>query len=275
MAESTVTKWEKSFMKKLLICCLVIITFPVHARIIDQQVDYAAGTTTLKGYIAYDDDFKGPRPAVIVVHEWWGHNEYARHRARQLARMGYVGMAVDMYGDGKQAAHPDDAMKFSGEISDNIDLGRQRFTAAMAVLNQHKLVEPNKIAAIGYCFGGSVVLQMAREGVDLRAVASFHGGLGTKHPATAGNIKAEIFVAHGGLDPFVGKEQLSAFIDEMNKAGANYKIEVFSGAVHAFTNPAADELGKRFNLPLAYNQRADEDSWQDLQLFLRGIFGKI
>lgn len=261
-------------MKNLLAFCLLLVALPAYARIIEQNVDYAAGATTLKGYIAYDDSFKGRRPAIIVVHEWWGYNEYARSRARQLARLGYVGMAVDMYGDGKQAAHPQDAQKFSSEVAGNIDLERQRFEAAMAVLAGHKLVEPGMIAAIGYCFGGSVVLQMAREGVDLRGVASFHGGLTTRHPASPGAIKARILVAHGGLDPFTTPEQLTGFIDEMNHAGADYKIEIFSGAKHAFTNPGADEYGKRFNLPLAYNQRADEDSWQDLQMFLHDIFAR-
>jgi dienelactone hydrolase len=228
----------------------------------------------MKGYIAYDDAIQGPRPGVIVVHEWWGHNEYARDRARQLAHLGYVAMALDMYGNGKQASHPEDAQKFSSEVASNIDVERRRFVAAMKTLQQHKLVEPDKIAAIGYCFGGSVVLQMAREGVDLRGVASFHGGLTTKHPAAPGDIKASILVVHGALDPFTTREQLNAFIDELNRAGANYKLEIYSGARHSFTNPAADEYGKRFDLPLAYNQHADEDSWQDLQMFLRDVFAE-
>lgn len=261
-------------MKNLLAFCLILSAMPAYARIITEDVEYRAGSTTMKGYIAYDDSIKGRRPAVIVVHEWWGYNDYARSRARQLAQLGYVGMAIDMYGNGKQASHPDDAQKFASEVAGHIDLERRRFEAAMSVLAGHRMVEPGMIAAIGYCFGGSVVLQMAREGVDLRGVASFHGGLTTSHPAEPGKIKARILVAHGGLDPFTTPEQLTGFIAEMNHAGAIYKIEIFSGAKHAFTNPQADELGKRFNLPLAYNKRADEDSWQDLQMFLHDVFSR-
>jgi len=238
----------------------------------EEEVNYSSGATQLKGYIAYDDSFRGKRPAVLVVHEWWGHNEYARQRARQLAQLGYVAMALDMYGNGKQARHPEDAQKFSSEISSNIALAKQRFLAAMGQLQGLKRVDATKIAAIGYCFGGGVVLQMAREGVELKGVASFHGSLSTQHPAAPGAVKAKILVAHGGEDPFVGMDKLMAFIDEMNKAGASYKVVVYSGAKHSFTNPDASKYGKQFNLPLEYNPRADEDSWREMQLFLKDVF---
>jgi dienelactone hydrolase len=260
-------------MKTLLLTCLLMVAAAtVQARIVDQDIDYSSGGTQMKGYIVYDDSFRGKRPAVLVVHEWWGHNEYARDRARQLAQLGYVAMAVDMYGDGRQASHPEDAQKFSSEIANNIDLGKQRFMAAMGQLQGHKLVKANKIAAIGYCFGGAVVLQMARSGVDLSGVVSFHGSLGTKNPAQAGTVKARVLVAHGGEDPFVSGETILAFIDEMNKAKANYQMNIYSGAKHSFTNPGASEYGQRFNLPLEYNQQADKDSWRDMQIFLKDVF---
>jgi len=228
----------------------------------------------MKGYIAYDDQFKGQRPAVLIVHEWWGHNDYARDRARQLAQLGYVAMAVDMYGDGKQATHPDDAKKFSSEISNDIELAKQRFIAAMAILQQQELVEKNRIAAIGYCFGGAVVLNMAREGVDLRGVVSFHGSLATNRFATPGSVKARILVAHGAEDPFVPALHITNFLNEMNKTQVDYKFIVYSGAKHAFTNPEATAYGTRFNLPLAYNHKADADSWNDMQIFLKDIFSQ-
>ena len=254
----------------LLIC--VLFTTTVQARLIGEDVDYSSGTTLMKGYVVYDDTFKGKRPAVLVVHEWWGHNEYARDRARQLAQLGYVAMAVDMYGNGQQAMHPDDAKKFSGALAANVGLAKQRFLAARSLLQQHKMVEAEKIAAIGYCFGGGVVLQMAREGIDLRAVVSFHGSLATNKPAEPATVKARVMVAHGGKDPFVPAADITNFLNEMNKAGVDYKFIIYSGASHAFTNPAADDYGRRFNLPLQYNRQADEDSWQDMQIFLRRVF---
>jgi len=260
-------------MKHFIITLLALgLAFPAFAKIVEKEVEYQAGDVNLKGFIAYDSSVKEQRPGVLVVHEWWGHNEYARERARKLAKLGYVAFAVDMYGDGKQASHPQDAQKFSSEIANNIELGKSRFIAAMNLLKQHQATNKNNIAAIGYCFGGAVVLQMAREGLDLDAVASFHGSLGTSHPAKPGNVKAKILIAHGGADPFVSGEQITGFLKEMNNAGAEYKFVAYSGAVHAFTNPAADEYGKKFNIPLRYNKAADQASWIELQQLLKSSF---
>ena len=260
-------------MRNYIVACLLfLVSATVEARLVDQDIDYSSGDTLLKGYIVYDDSFSGKRPGVLVVHEWWGHNDYARDRARQLAQLGYVAMALDMYGDGKQARHPEDAQKFSSTIAGNIDLARARFLAAMSQLQKHKLVDDKKIAAIGYCFGGGVVLQMARAGVDLKGVVSFHGSLATSQAAEPGKVKARILVAHGGEDPFTSGDNLLAFIDEMNKAGVNYQLNVYSGAKHSFTNPGATEYGKQFKLPLEYNQQADKASWRDMQIFLKDIF---
>lgn len=253
---------------------LAVLALPAQAKVIAESVTYQAGDTPLKGYLVYDDAIRGKRPGILVVHEWWGLNDYARMRARLLAEQGYVALALDMYGEGKQASHPEDAQKFSSEIANNVELGKLRFTAAMDFLKQQPLTDTTDIAAIGYCFGGAVVLQMAREGVDLDAVVSFHGSLGTRNPAEAGAVKAQIMVAHGAQDPFVKPEQITGFIDEMNQAEAFYRFIIYSGAKHSFTNPGADEFGEKFDLPLEYNPQADRDSWQHMQTFLRDAFLK-
>jgi dienelactone hydrolase len=209
-----------------------------------------------------------------VIHEWWGLNDYARKRARMLAELGYTGLAVDMYGGGKTAMHPDDAGKFSSELMKNFDGAKARFMAAMDFLKQHPNVDPTRIAAIGYCFGGGIVLNMARQGVDLKGVASFHGSLNAVKPAQAGNVKAKILVLHGGDDKFIPNEQIEAFKQEMKSAGADFQFISYPGAVHSFTNTEADALGKKFNMPIAYNADADRKSWDELKKFLSTIFKK-
>lgn len=243
-----------------------------HAAVVTREVDYTVEGTTLKGYLAYDDSIKGARPGVLVVHEWWGMNDYARKRARMLAGLGYTAFALDMYGDGRQAHHPDDAGKFSSEVMKNQELARARFNGALEVLRKEKTVDPQRIAAIGYCFGGAVALQMARYGTDLAGVVSFHGSLGPISPAQPGAIKARILVLTGADDPFIPAEQVEQFKKEMDAAGANYKVIAYPGARHSFTNPDADEFGKKFNMPLAYNKAADEASWQEMQDLFRQIF---
>jgi dienelactone hydrolase len=238
-----------------------------------KEVSYREDGTTLKGYIAYDDAIKGRRPAVLVVHEWWGHNDYTRKRADMLAALGYTALAVDMYGDGKQANHPDDAGKFATEVSKNMPLAKRRFEAGMKLMRKQKTVDPKEMAAIGYCFGGGVVLNMARMGEDLKGVASFHGSLDTSTPAQSGKVKARIISFTGEDDPMIGADKVAAFKLEMDSAGADYRVVTYPGVKHSFTNPSADELGKKFNLPLAYNAEADKDSWQQLTVFLREVFG--
>lgn len=184
-----------------------------------EEVEYQANGTVLKGYLAYDDRIKGKRPGVLVVHEWWGHNEYARKRARMLAELGYTALALDMYGDGKQAHHPEDAGKFSSAVMQDPAGARKRFDAALQLLQKHKSTDAKRVAAIGYCFGGGVVLHMARAGENLRGVASFHGSLATAVPAAKGKIKAKILVLNGADDPFVPAEQVQAFKQEMKTAG--------------------------------------------------------
>jgi len=261
-------------MKKLLmVIALFCLAAPVaQAKVHGKEVSYKAEGTTLKGYIAYDDAIKGKRPGVLVVHEWWGHNEYARKRARMFAKLGYTALAVDMYGNGKQAKHPDDAGKFATEVSKNMPMAKARFEAGMKLLRSQKTVDPDKIAAVGYCFGGGVVLNMARQGEDLVAVVSFHGSLGTNSPAQPGMIKARIISFSGEADPMVDAASVAAFKKEMDAAGANYRVVTYPGVKHSFTNPDADKLGKKFKLPLAYNAAADKDSWQQGTEFLHEAF---
>lgn len=244
------------------------------STIAEEEISYTADSLTMKGFLCYDKSVSGKRPAVLVVHEWWGHNEYARERARMLAKLGYTALAVDMYGDGKQAAHPEDAGKFSGEVMKNIPSAEARFRAAMDVVKNHASVDASKIAAIGYCFGGGVVLHMARIGTDLDAVVSFHGSLGALHKPESGGIKAEILVCHGADDPFVPSEAIGAFKQEMDEAEATYEFIAYDGAVHSFTNPGADENGKKFNLPLAYNAAADSASWASTQVLFTRVFAQ-
>jgi dienelactone hydrolase len=243
-------------------------------KIQGKTVEYSAQGVVMKGYLAYDEAIKGKRPGVLVVHEWWGLNDYARKRAQMLAELGYTALAVDMYGDGKQAMHPDDAGKFSSELMKNFDVAKARFLAAMDFLKQQPTLDFTCIAAIGYCFGGGVVLNMARQGVDLQGVASFHGNLAAVKPAQPGGIKAKILVLHGADDKFVPSEQIEAFKEEMKSAAADFKFISYPGAVHSFTNPDADAYGKKFNLPLGYNADADRKSWDQLKKFLNGVFNK-
>lgn len=226
----------------------------------------------MKGYLAYDNAIKGKRPGILVVHEWWGLNDYARNRADMLAKLGYTAFALDMYGDGKQTTHPDDAKKFASEVMKNLPLEKARFNAGLDILRKYETVDPHRIAAIGYCFGGGVVLQMARSGVDIAGVASFHGMLATNEPAQAGMVKAKILVMTGADDPFAPADQVAKFKKEMDAAKVDYKVISYPGAKHSFTNPDADKYGKKFNLPLAYNKAADRASWQEMQEFFHLIF---
>lgn len=256
----------------LIISAIIMFCSSAMATVQTREVEYMAGDTVMKGYIAYNDSIEGKRPGILVVHEWWGLNSYARKRAEMLADLGYTTMALDMYGEGKTANHPDDAAKFSGELRKNMPLATARFNAAMELLKKEPTVDPEKIAAIGYCFGGGVVLEMARGGADLVGVVSFHGTLAPSTPAKTGEVKAKILVLNGADDPFVKPEEIEAFKKEMEKAGVDYTFINYPGAVHSFTSPDADKFGKEFGLPLAYNKDADEKSWQAMRIFFIDIF---
>ncbi|MCE5194285.1 MAG: dienelactone hydrolase family protein [Nitrospiraceae bacterium] len=266
-------------MKKILILLfaisfLLILTGLAFAKpdIEGKEVSYKDGEVVMKGYIAYDKNIKGKKPGVLIVHEWWGLNEFSKKRARMLAEMGYTALALDMYGNGKQLMHPDDAKKFSSELFKNFDTAKLRFNSALEFLKKQTTVNSEKIAAIGFCFGGSIVLNMAREGIDLKGVASFHGGLAPVKPAQKGIVKAKILVLHGADDTFATKEQIESFKKEMKDAGVNYKFISYPGAIHSFTNPDADMYAKKFNMKVAYNENADKKSWKELEKFLKSIF---
>ena len=244
---------------------------PLQAAVVGKEVSYQAGDIVMKGYLAYDDAVTGKRPGILVVHEWWGHNSYARKRADMLAELGYTAMAVDMYGDGKTADHPDTAGKFSTAVRQDQDMMQARFNAARHYLNNQETVDPKLNAAIGYCFGGSVVLSMARSGADLDGVVSFHGSLGGLQPVSE-KVTAKVLVANGADDPFVGQDSIDIFKEDMEMADVDFEFINYPGARHSFTSPEANVYGEQFGLPLEYNAEADKASWQKMQEFLDAVF---
>ncbi len=244
---------------------------PLPVKVAGTEVSYATDSTNLKGYIAYDENNTEKRPGILIVHEWWGHNDYVRERADMLADLGYTALAVDMYGDGKQADHPDDAGKFAMSVFNNLPEATARFNAAMELLKQHESVDGEKIAAIGYCFGGSVVLTMANSGSDLDAVAAFHSGVALPVMPNK-DLKAKVLVCNGADDPFVSPESIEAFKTAMDSIGASYEYISYPGVKHSFTSKAADANAAKFELPLAYDAEADQKSWASLQQLLSEVF---
>jgi dienelactone hydrolase len=259
-------------MRILLLSLLILSPSMTLAEVVTKQVNYQSNGATLKGYLAYQEQGAQVKPAVLVVHEWWGHNDYARRRAEMLAELGYVAFALDMYGDGKVANHPDDAKKFMQEAMSDQVAFKSRFLAALDYVLQQENVDSSNIAAIGYCFGGGVVLNMARLGVDLKGVASFHGSLATKTPAKKGQTTSQVMVFHGGSDAFVPEQQLESFRAEMVAAEVQHEIVVYEAVDHSFTNPLADMFAEKYSMPLSYDEEADADSWEKLQLFLERLF---
>jgi dienelactone hydrolase len=235
-----------------------------------RDVTYEQNGTTLKGLLAWDANQAGPRPGVLVVHEWWGHDEHARNQARKLAEAGYVGLALDMYGNGKTAAHPEQAQAFMEEALKTPAVLAARFNAARDFLAQDSHVDPEQLAAIGFCFGGTVALNMARAGADLDAVATFHAALGTETPAQPNQLKAKILVLTGEADPMVPAEAVQAFREEMTAAGADFRIVSYPGAKHSFTNPSADSHGME---QLSYDPASAEASWKEMLSFFERVFG--
>lgn len=242
--------------------------------IVGEEVSYATDELTMNGYIAYDDSREGERPGILVVHEWWGHNEYARARADSLAKLGYVALAVDMYGNGKQAAHPEDAQKFSGQVMSNFDSAKERFLKAMETLQDHPMVNAEQIGAVGYCFGGSVAIAMANAGVDLDGVAAFHAGLQLPVMPEQGTTTSRIIVMNGADDPFITEEQEQNLSAAMDSADVDFNYITYEGVKHSFTNPEATARGKEFGLPLEYNAEADQKSWETLKDFFNETFGE-
>lgn len=236
------------------------------ADIVEKQITLPDGLGSATLYT--NQKLTQAKAGVIVIHEWWGLNQYAKDRAKMLAEEGYTAIAVDMYGHGKVAEHPNDARGFMQAAMANPDKVNARFNAAKKILLQHKHVDSEKVYAMGYCFGGGVVLHQARLGNDLAGVASFHGSLATQLKIKPGDIKAKILVAHGGADPFVPVEQVTAFVQEMVTSGADLQFLNYPEAKHSFTNPEATEKGKKYDLPLAYDKNADTESWQAFLEFI-------
>lgn len=241
-------------------------------NIVTKTIDYKIDGESFSGFLAYDESIKGKRPGVLVVHEWWGANDYAHKRAQDLAKEGYVAFALDMYGTGKVADHPDQAKAFMTATLEKMEVAEKRFNKGQEILKAQANVDSDNLAAIGYCFGGGIVLHMARAGADLKGVASFHGSLGTKTPAKEGAVKAKVKAYNGAADPFVPAEQIEGFKKEMEAAKVDYELVNYPGVLHSFTNPNADNVGKKFDMPLAYDAKADADSWKSMLSFFTEIF---
>lgn len=251
----------------------VALSLPATAAIQTKEIPYqAADGTQLVAYYAYDDAVKGKRPGVVVVHEWWGLNDYARRRARELAELGYAALAIDMYGEGKHTRHAHEAKAWMQDAVSDAAAAMARARAGLDLLKAQAEVDAGKVAAIGYCFGGKIVLEMARQGMDLAGVASFHGILGTAAPAQKGQVKAGVLVLNGAADSFISPADIEAFKKEMEAADVDYRFVNYKNAKHAFTSPDADRLAKENQLDLAYNAKADKASWKEMRKFFQRIF---
>lgn len=258
--------------RQLLLMLTLLVPALSQAVIETKTVEYQQGNTRLVGYLAYPKDAKEPRPGVLVIHEWMGLNDYAKRRAEQLAELGYVAFAADIYGDGKIAADTKEAGALSGSYKKDRALLRARVAAGLETLKAQSGVAPSKVAAIGYCFGGTTVLELARSGAAVAGVVSFHGGLDTPALQDAQNIHAKVLALHGADDPYVPDEQVAAFEDEMRKGGVDWQLITYGGAVHGFTNPAN---GGDNSKGAAYNAVADARSWQAMQQFFDEVLGPV
>jgi len=240
------------------------------SKVVTKPVQYQQNDTVLQGYLAYDDAVSGKRPGVLVVHEFWGLNQFAKQRAEAVAQLGYVALAVDMYGEGKTTRDRAEARRWAGHVR-STPLMRERAQAGLNVLAQQNQVDPQRLAAIGFCFGGTTVLELAYSGAEVRGVASFHGGLSVPKPEEMKNIKASLLVLHGANDPHIKAEAITAFQEAMRQAGVDWTMVFFGNAVHSFTNP---EAGTDPSKGVAYDAQAAARSWKYLQIFLAEIFAQ-
>jgi dienelactone hydrolase len=240
-------------------------------KVKEETVSYTSDSVNMQGFIAFNEADSSRRPVVMIVHEWWGLTDYPKERARQLAKLGYVAMAVDLFGDGKTAANPDEAKALVMPFYTNPQMAKARFDAALEKVKSYPQSDPNKIAVIGYCFGGNVALNMARLGEDLKGAVSLHGSL-LGVPPDKNTLKAEVLVCHGDADKFVSPEEVAQFTHQMDSIGAKYTVKHYANATHAFTNPASTENGKKFSMPIEYNAAADTASFNDMIAFFHQIF---
>jgi dienelactone hydrolase len=271
---------EKRTIYKVFIICIFMLGTAASGlsratapAIKEQNVTYTADGVTLRGFVAYDDNIKGKRPAILVVHEWWGLNDYAKMRVRKLAELGYIAMAADMFGDGKVATNPTDAQAFTAPYYKDPNLIKSRLDAATSKLKEFSQTDPANVAAIGYCFGGYVVLNYAKLGADLKGVVSFHGGLGGV-PVDKKLLKAKVLICHGASDKFVAQKDAEGLKHKLDSIGVENTLKIYPDATHAFTNPDATKTGQQFNMPIAYNPEADKNSWNDMKTFFNKIFKK-
>ena len=255
-------------MKRMLWICGLMAGLMARAAVKTEVVTYKEGDTTLEGFVAYDDAVKGPRPGIVVVHQWTGLGEYEKKRARMLAELGYVAFCADIYGQGVRASNPGEAGKLAGKYKGDRALLRRRVQAALAQLRTFPQVNTGKVAAIGYCFGGTTVLELARSGADLAGVVSFHGGLSTPTPEDAKNIKARVLALHGADDPFVPAPEVADFQKEMREAGVDWQFVAYGGAVHSFTDFGATGA----MAGAKYNAKADARSWEAMKTFFADLF---
>lgn len=255
----------------LLVAMIAALSGVAEAKLVTKTVEYRQGDTVLEGYVAYDDAVTGQRPGVLVVHEWTGLGKYARNRAAQLADLGYVAFAADIYGKGVRPSSREEAGREAGKYLSDRKLLRKRVVAGLEELLKQSQVDPTRIAAIGYCFGGTTVLELARSGAKLNGVVSFHGGLSSENPSDGKNIKARILVLHGADDPRVPQQQVVAFHEEMRNGGVDWHMVSYGGAVHSFTNPDAGNDPSKGN---AYNEKADRRSWVAMKSFFAEIFAR-
>jgi len=237
----------------------------------EEIVSYKLDSSSRTNFVVYDENIEGKRPAVLVIHEWWGLNDYAKMRARELAKLGYIAMAVDMYGDGKMGDDPDAAGKLATPFYMKPEIAKPIFDAALEKLKGFSQTDATKVAAIGYCFGGAQVINLAKMGEDLKGVVSFHGNLAVMLP-NKDLLKAQVLVCHGGADPFVPQTEVALFKKQMDSVGAKYTFKVYEGATHAFTNPNATAMGEKFKMPIKYDAAADSASWKDMKEFFQQIF---
>ena len=257
-------------MKKILLFTLAVLgTASLQAAIQIKTVEYQQGDTTLEGFVTYDDTFKGPRPGVLIVHQWLGLTDYEKHRAEMLARLGYVAFCADIYGKGIRPQNTQEAGVQAGKYKGDRQLLRARVNAGLDALRQQPLVDPKRLAAIGYCFGGTTVLELARSGADVAGVVSFHGGLDSPTPADGKNIKCKVLVCHGADDPYEKPVDLAAFESELRDAKVDWQLIEYGGAVHSFTQPMA---GNDNSKGAAYNEKADKRSWEAMKQFFAEIF---
>ncbi len=273
MTYSEVPKTESMMEVSRAALLLVVFSWAVPstvpAEIQEEILAYEHGGTSLEGVIFYNDATTGERPGVLVVHEWWGLNDYAKRRARQLAELGYAAFAVDMYGKGKVTTHPEQAGEWVGIITANTERWQKRAVIAHELLKAHPRVDAGKTAAIGYCFGGASVMQLAYSGSDVLGVVSFHGSLPVPTPAEASAITARIMVQHGAADSFVRAERVADFQAALDSAGVDWQMTYHAGARHSFTNPAADAAGMD---GLRYDAKADRRSWAAMRTFFSELF---